>query len=71
MDPNLFAASDLRMQHRHEDGSWGTLEARPQHHSPSEHDPEGEWANGVIYACTTCDELVRVESREGGAASPR
>lgn len=71
MDPNLFATSDLQMQHRHEDGSWGTLEPRPQHHSPSEHDPEGEWANGVVYACTTCDELVRVASREGGEASRR
>ena len=71
MDPNLFATSDLRMQHRHDDGSWGTLEPRPAHHSPSEHDPEGEWANHVIYACTTCDELVRVAAPESGEATRR
>lgn len=71
MDPNLYATSDLRMEHRHDDGSWGTLEPRPAHHSPDQHDPENEWANGVIYACTTCDELVRVKSREGGAAPSR
>ncbi len=69
MDPNLFATSDLRMQHRHDDGSWGTLEPRPAHHSPSEHDPEGEWADGVVYACTTCDELVRIKPGEDGAPS--
>ena len=71
MDPNLFATSDLRMEHRHEDGTWGRLEPRPQHHSPTEHDPEGEWANGVVYACTTCDELVRIAPSEGREAPSR
>ncbi len=59
---DLIGRADLqlRMQHRHDDGTWATLEPRPSHHSPAEHDPEREWADGVIYACTTCDELVRI-----------
>jgi hypothetical protein len=51
---------DLRMQHQHADGSWGTLVSR-EPHSPSELDPERGWADGRLYACTTCDELVRVK----------
>jgi hypothetical protein len=50
----------LRMQHRHDDGSWATLEPRPEHSSPADHDPEREWVDGVTFACTRCDELVRV-----------
>ena len=71
MDPNLFATSDLRLEHRHDDGSWGRLEPRPAHHSPTEHDPESEWANHVILACTACDETVRVTSQESGTAPSR
>ena len=55
----LRVETDLRLQHRHDDGSWRTLEPR-EPHSPSDFDPEREWANGKVYACTTCDELVRV-----------
>ena len=50
----------LRVQHRHDDGSWATLELRPEHNSPADHDPERDWADGVTFACTRCDELVRV-----------
>lgn len=59
---DLIGRADLqlRMQHRHDDGTWATLEPRPAHDSPADHDPEREWADGVIYACTRCDELVRV-----------
>jgi len=56
----IRAEMELRIQHRHGDGSWGTFERRPSSHSPSEHDPERDWINGVIYACTTCDEQIRV-----------
>jgi hypothetical protein len=59
---DLIGRADLqlRMQHQHSDGTWATLEPRPAHHTPAEHDPEREWADGVTYACTRCDELVRV-----------
>ncbi len=67
MDRLRIGEYELRMQHRHDDGSWGTLEPRPAHHSPTEHDPERDWAAGTVYACTTCDELVRVAPSEGDA----
>jgi hypothetical protein len=60
MDRVRIAELELRMQHRHGDGSWGEFAPRPSHHSPSEHDPERDWAAGVIYECTSCDERFRV-----------
>ena len=54
-----LAEAQLRLQHRHADGSWGTLEPR-RHHTAVEHDPEREWEEGRVYECPTCDEVVRV-----------
>jgi hypothetical protein len=65
----IRAEMELRIQHRHGDGSWGTFEPQPSHHSPADHDPERDWAAGVIYACDTCDEQIRV-SHPGGDALP-
>ena len=59
----LHIELDLRLQHRHADGSWGEL-APVEPHDAAELDPEREWANGRIYACTTCDEMVRVKPAE-------
>ena len=66
------AALSLRLEHRHNDGSWSLLEPRPIHHDAAEHDPERDWAQGRIYACTTCDEQVRVSdaTNESGPAKP-
>jgi hypothetical protein len=62
----------LRLEHRHSDGTWSTLEPRPSHHDPAEHDPERDWAQGRIYVCTSCNEEVRVtdQASEGGPARP-
>jgi hypothetical protein len=62
----------LRLEHRHEDGSWAQLEARPSHHDPAEHDPERGWANGRIYVCSSCNEEIRVTdaASEGEPAKP-
>jgi hypothetical protein len=59
----------LRLEHRHNDGSWSPLEPRPDHHDATEHDPERAWAGGRIYACPSCDEQVRIvdPASEGGA----
>ena len=62
MDLLRIGELQLHIQHQHSDGSWADLEARPS--SPADHDPEREWADGMIYACTRCDELVRVAVRE-------
>jgi len=63
----LHMELDLRLQHQHADGSWGTLEPI-EPHDAAELDPERGWANGRIYACQTCDEKVRVTPIE---AEPR
>ena len=54
----------------HNDGTWGSLERRQEHHDPSAHDPEAGWAEGDLYVCTTCDEQVRVQYPAGGGAHP-
>ena len=55
----LHMELDLRLQHQHADGSWGSLEPIEPHDSAAL-DPERTWANGRIYACTSCDEKVVV-----------
>lgn len=50
----------LRLEHRHNDGSWSPLEAQGGHHDAADHDPERGWAKGRIFRCKTCDEEVRV-----------
>jgi hypothetical protein len=54
--PSRF--SELVLEHRHSDGSWGQLER--SHHDPADHDPEREWRDRGLYVCTTCDEQVRL-----------
>jgi hypothetical protein len=64
LDP-LGARSLRTFEHRHSDGSWGTME--PAHDDPAWHDPETGWKNGVIYVCRECDEAVRVVHPEDDA----
>ncbi len=54
--PSRFV--ELQIEHRHEDGSWASLERA--HHDPASHDPERQWKEGALFQCTTCDEHVRV-----------
>ena len=50
----------LRLEHRHSDGTWGRFQR--VHHDPAGLDPERDWAKGkILYSCTSCDELVRVD----------
>jgi hypothetical protein len=62
MDLLRVGELQLHIQHQHSDGSWADLEARPS--SAADRDPERDWADGMIYACTRCDELVRVAYSE-------
>ena len=50
--------ADLRLQHRHNDGSWSPLQPAP--HDPSSFDPERDWVNGQVFVCTDCGEEVRI-----------
>jgi hypothetical protein len=60
----------FRFQHRHDDGTWGSLEPRPAHHDSADLDPEREWVGTDVrlYKCTTCDEEVRVIEERGTPA---
>ncbi len=61
----------FRLEHRHSDGSWGSLEPRPAHHDAAEHDPEAGGRDGHdATPATTCDEQVRVRIPDGGAGRP-
>jgi hypothetical protein len=67
-----FYEAELRIQHRHRDGSWGEFEEDVAHHDAAAHDPERRWARGRVFRCTTCEEAVTVnpvDATEGGASS--
>ncbi len=63
----LSRYEELMLRHRHGDGSWGRLEARPAHHDPAAHDSERDWEEGQLYVCTTCDEEVHLTLRSRNA----
>ncbi len=58
MDPNFRIAQEFRVEHRHSDGSWGSLQ--PEHHDPAAHDAERSWVRRMVFRCGTCDEMVAV-----------
>jgi hypothetical protein len=59
VDQSRMAELMVRLEHRHSDGTWETLEPRA-HHDPADHDPEKGWGDGEVYVCPSCDEQVRV-----------
>jgi hypothetical protein len=72
MDPNIRILQDLRLEHRHTDGTWSPME--PAHHGEPEHDSERGWLRGLIFRCKTCSEEVAVTQgvqEEGAPASGR
>jgi hypothetical protein len=60
MDRIRIAELELRLHHRHGDGSWSTMEPQVRPDSPAEHDRERDWTAGVIYECQTCEGQIRV-----------
>ena len=63
-----IAEAMLQIEHRHSDGSWGKFERT--HHDAADHDAERDWAKGkIVYSCTTCDEVVRVELQHSESES--
>jgi len=60
MDFGRITELELRIRHRHNDGTWSQMERRPDH-DVAERDPERDWALGTIYVCKSCDEQVEVE----------
>jgi hypothetical protein len=61
--------AQIQLEHRHSDGTWGRFERA--HHDATEHDPERDWATGmIVYSCRTCDELVRVTDPNQPGSKP-
>ncbi|HEY7589429.1 MAG TPA: hypothetical protein VH723_00410 [Candidatus Limnocylindrales bacterium] len=61
MDQIRFVETAYRMEHRHKDGSWASMEEiREPHHQVPEHDQERGWIRGRIFKCRTCDESVTI-----------
>jgi len=69
MDLARSAEFQLRVTHRHNDGSWSDLEPRPDH-DPAAHDPEQRWGGSQLFVCRTCDEQVRVETTGDSPSDP-
>jgi hypothetical protein len=69
MDPNLRIVQELRLQHRHADGSWSPME--PIHHGQPDHDPERSWLKGLIFRCTTCSAEVSVTQGPEEEGAPK
>jgi hypothetical protein len=61
--------TSLVVEHRHSDGTWGQMAPEREHHDPADHDPEGAWAHGRIFACPSCGSQVRVSVPEGAPGS--
>ena len=69
MDFGRTAELELRLRHRHSDGTWSALERR-EPHDAAERDAEREWGTGTIYVCRTCDEQVSVETVKDPTGRP-
>jgi hypothetical protein len=71
MDPQLRIAQEFRIQHRHSDGSWASMDPVP--HDAAAHDGERSWLRRVIFRCEACSEDVTLttagdEDEPGGEA---
>jgi hypothetical protein len=60
VDQIRFIQSDLRIQHRHDDGSWGDMIEERPHEDAAEHDIERAWATGRIFRCSSCADAITV-----------
>ena len=70
MDQIRLQEAQYRLEHRHSDGSWASMEPVRQHHDPAEHDPERAWSVRRIFRCTRCDETVMIGPEEDAPPAP-
>jgi hypothetical protein len=61
MNPQLLD-HEIRLMHRHEDGSWAEME--PEHLDSAQHDPEQDWGRWRVFRCRSCPELLTVRRGE-------
>jgi hypothetical protein len=65
MDPVLSIGHELFLRHRHDDGSWASMEF--VEHDATAHDAERSWPRRAIFRCTVCDEEVSVDGDDADA----
>jgi hypothetical protein len=70
MDQVRIIEMAYRVEHRHDDGSWGEMVEDRSHHDPADHDPERRWGIGRIFRCTSCEETVTLMPGEEGGPPP-
>ena len=70
MDQHRFVESQYRIQHRHEDGSWGDMVEQPEHLDPAAHDTERAWNFRRIFRCTSCPRPSRWSRAPRATRSP-
>jgi hypothetical protein len=69
MDPRILEL-ELRISHRHNDGTNSPMVEVTEHHDAAEHDPERQWGIRRIFRCVSCEETVTIESRPGDEGAP-
>ncbi len=60
MEQQHMLEADLKLQHRHADGSWADLVEDHEHPNPADRDVERGWAKGRIFRCAQCPERFAV-----------
>jgi len=68
MDQHHFI-EQLRMEHRHSDGSWVELAQQRSAHDAADVDLERAWATRMIFSCTACEETLTVVREAGGGTA--
>jgi hypothetical protein len=70
MDQTRIEEAQYRLEHRHDDGTWGRMVEQPVHHDSAQHDPERAWGIKRLFRCTRCDETVLIAPDEDPPPPP-
>ena len=62
MDNVRLFEAEYRIQHRHNDGTWGDMEEEDTsaRHDPAQSDPERRWGVDRIFRCKSCEQQVTI-----------
>ena len=60
MEQQHMLEADLKLQHRHADGTWSELAEDHEHPNPADRDEERSWAKHRIFRCRSCPESITV-----------
>ncbi len=60
METQHMLEADLRLHHRHADGSWVELAEDREHPNPAGRDTERDWPTRRIFRCKSCPDTFAV-----------